>query len=81
VIGGNLTCFLPQFERLDASFGDVLLNDGKGNFKWVPQKTTGLKVEGMVRDIVEIPAAKGTRILFLRNDNLPLLYDLKKDKN
>ena len=81
VIGGNLTCFLPQFERLDASFGDVLLNDGKGNFKWVPQKTTGLHVEGMVRDIVEIPAAKGTRILFLRNDNLPLLYDLKKDKN
>jgi len=77
VLGGNLTCFLPQFERLDASFGDVLLNDGKGNFKWVTQKETGLKVEGMVRDIVEIPGEKGKQMLFLRNNDYPLLYDFK----
>ncbi len=80
VTGGNLFTFLPQFERLDGSFGDVLLNDGKGNFKWVMQKKTGLQVEGMVRDIVTIPQKKGTYILFLRNNDYPVSYILKNDK-
>ena len=30
VLGGNLYELLPQFERLDASYGDVLINNGKG---------------------------------------------------
>lgn len=74
VMGGNLYTFIPQFERLDASFGDILLNDGKGNFKWVKQKKTGLEVKGMVRDIVQIPGESGTGILFLINDQYPALY-------
>ena len=32
IAGGNEFGFLPQFGRLDASFGNVLLNDGKGHF-------------------------------------------------
>ncbi len=32
ILGGNEFGFLPQFGRLDGSFGDVLMNDGKGNF-------------------------------------------------
>ncbi|HEY5392453.1 MAG TPA: FG-GAP-like repeat-containing protein, partial [Hanamia sp.] len=78
VLGGNLYTFLPQFERLDASFGDILLNDGKGNFKWVEQKKTGLNVQGMVRDIAEIPGKNGPYVLFLINNEFPALYDLNK---
>jgi len=77
VLGGNLFGFLPQFERLDASFGDLLLNDGKGNFTWVQQRKTGFNVEGMVRDIVEFKG-KEKRILFLRNNDFPVLYKLNK---
>ena len=29
ILGGNEFGFLPQFGRLDGSFGDVLINDGK----------------------------------------------------
>lgn len=76
-LGGNLSYFLPQFERLDASFGDVLLNDGKGKFRWVGQKQSGLNVQGVVRDIVEIQGKNGPQILFLRNDDFPVLYHLK----
>lgn len=76
ILGGNLYGFLPQFERLDASFGDVLLNDGKGKFKWMDQKKSGLNVSGMVRDIVEIRTKKGDGILFLINDSYPALYYL-----
>ena len=80
VTGGNLFTFLPQFERLDGSFGDVLLNNGKGNFKWLSQKKTGLEVEGMVRDIVTIPQKDGTYVLFLRNDDYPVSYIRKNEK-
>ena len=41
VLGGNQFGFMPQFERLDASFGDVLINDGKGNFIWQDAKKPG----------------------------------------
>ena len=78
VTGGNLDTFLPQLERLDASFGDVLLNDGKGNLKWVGQKQSGLAVEGVVREIVEISNKTEQNILFLRNNDFPVLYNLKK---
>ncbi len=72
VLGGNLYTFLPQFERLDASFGGVLINDGKGDFKWVDQRKTGLNVKGMVRSIVQIPGKEGVQILFLRNSSLQI---------
>ena len=75
VVGGNLYGFLPQFERLDGNFGQVLLNDGKGNFKSVAQSKSGLRVEGMVRDIVGFQNIGC--ILFLRNNNYPVMYRLK----
>ena len=31
-MGGNKLGFQPQFGRLDASYGDVFFNKGKGNF-------------------------------------------------
>ncbi len=79
VLGGNLFTFLPQFERLDASFGDVLINDGKANFKWIGQQRSGLNVKGMVRDIVAIPFRNEARVLFLLNDDFPLMYRLNSD--
>ncbi|MEO8720930.1 MAG: VCBS repeat-containing protein [Ginsengibacter sp.] len=80
VLGGNLYTFLPQFERLDASFGGVLINDGKGDFKWVDQRKTGLNVKGMVRSIVQIPGKEGVQILFLVNDSFPVLYKLHNQR-
>ncbi len=78
VAGGNEYGFLPQFERLDASFGDVLLNDGKGNFSWVAQDKSGLMINGVVRDIAVLPGASKTQLLFLRNNDYPQLYSVKK---
>ncbi|MGN6803897.1 MAG: VCBS repeat-containing protein, partial [Ginsengibacter sp.] len=78
ILGGNLYTFIPQFERLDASFGDILKNDGKGNFEWVNQRTTGLDVNGMVRDNVKIKGKNGYNILFLVNDKRPVMYNFKK---
>lgn len=74
VAGGNLSCFLPQFERLDASYGDVLINDGKGNFKWLGTKQSGILQRGNIKDIIEIAAKNGKYLLLLQNNEYPVLY-------
>ena len=77
VMGGNQFGLLPQFERLDGSFGDILINDGQGEFTWQPSNRTGLNLRGELRDIKAIKSTKGTHVLFLQNNEFPLLYKLQ----
>jgi hypothetical protein len=74
VLGGNQFGFMPQFERLDASLGDILINDGKGNFIWQDVAKTGLRLRGEMRDIVSVNTKNGPCLLFLQNDEYPLLF-------
>jgi enediyne biosynthesis protein E4 len=76
VAGGNQFGFLPQFERLDASRGDILINDGKGNFNWQPASKTGLDLRGEVRDIQEVKTKTKTLLLILQNNEYPVLYEV-----
>ncbi len=76
VTGGNQFGFLPQFEKLDGSFGDVLINDGKGNFVCLDSKKTGLNLRGELRDIALIKNPKGSFLLFLQNNEFPAYYKL-----
>jgi hypothetical protein len=76
VSGGNKFGFPPQFGRLDASYGDVLLNDGKGNFRWT--NNSGLLIRGQVKDIKQIGIQNNQHLLFLRNDDRPLVYRIKQ---
>jgi hypothetical protein len=78
IAGGNLSCFLPQFEKLDASFGDVLINDGKGNYNWVGPNESGVMQRGDVKDIVRITGKKEQYVLVLQNNNYPVLYKRNK---
>ena len=78
VLGGNQFGFLPQFQRLDANTGDVLLNDGKGNFKWVDASETGLQLKGEVRDMQKINVNKTDALLILQNDQYPVLFKMNK---
>ncbi|GGB14909.1 VCBS repeat-containing protein [Puia dinghuensis] len=76
VLGGNEFGFLPQFGRLDASKGHILLGNGKGQFTWIPPSRSGLQLPGMIRDIEKVPMEAGQppALLFLRNDEVPVLY-------
>ena len=65
---------LPQFGRLDASFGSVLLNKGNKNFEELSSSESGINVSGVVRDIKNIKTMNGDVVLFLRNDGYPVLY-------
>ncbi len=78
ITGGNLFTFPPQFGRLDASYGDVLLNDGKGNFTPMLNLQTGLNLRGEVKDIKEVTGKGVKQYLITQNNSYPLLYRLKK---
>ena len=76
ILGGNEFGFLPQFGRLDASLGDILLGDGKGNFTCLDAARTGLELRGQGRDITPIGTNNGLRLLFLQNNEYPVLYEI-----
>jgi len=77
VIGGNNFNFPPQFGRLDASLGDVLLNRGGGKFEPMKSRESGLDLRGEVRDIKLIKGKRNRYLLFAINDQLPGLYQLQ----
>jgi enediyne biosynthesis protein E4 len=76
LLGGNMFTFPPQFGRLDASYGHVLINKGSGEFAYMESKQTGIMVKGEVKDIKEIKTRQGTNFLFTQNDSIPILYQL-----
>jgi hypothetical protein len=75
---GNNFNFLPQFCRLDASYGNVFLNDAKGGFRTVAAPHCGLNVKGEVRDILRFQQKGEDCFLFLQNNDVPVLYQRKK---
>lgn len=78
VTAGNMSGFLPQLEKLDGSFGDVFINNGKGSFTWYDSKQSGLRVNGEVKDIAELKGRNNRFLLFLRNNDIPAMYQFKK---
>lgn len=77
ILGGNEFGFLPQLGRLDGSFGDILMNNGKADFRYMDNTWSGLDLRGQVRDISIIKGLKETRILFLINNEYPVLYEMR----
>jgi hypothetical protein len=77
LLGGNVFGFLPQFDRLDAGRGAILLNNGIGDFQFVPSDKSGLHIYGQIRDIKEINNGPDRQWIFLRNDDVPVLTSLQ----
>jgi len=80
IAGGNEFGFLPQFGRLDASLGHVLLNNGKGQFTELRTTQSGLELRGQIRDIAELKGKDNLFLLFLQNNEYPVLYEIGKNK-
>lgn len=59
VMGGNDTYMRVRIGKTDANRGFVFLNDGKGQFTYVPQARSGLNLSGDIRQLLFISA--GTR--------------------
>jgi hypothetical protein len=54
-----------------------LLNDGKSNFSILSQNVSGIVLQGQVRDMVIVKQKDGQSVLFLQNNEYPVLYKFK----
>ncbi len=72
LLGGNLYRAKPEVGRYDASYGALLLGDGKTGFKAIPNRISGLSLDGEVRDIVVLPSS-GLMVVSRNNDMVQLV--------
>lgn len=64
--------------KIDANFGTVLMNDGVGNFSYVSQDVSGLRIAGDVKDALVLTIS-GEKFLVVGVNNSPLvIYTLNK---
>jgi hypothetical protein len=71
---GNFFDLLPQFCRIDASYGHVALNIGRGVFNIVKPESTGLYIQGQARQILPIRTQQGPSFLVVQNNERPRIY-------
>ena len=78
ITGGNNFELKPQFSRLDANYGSVLLNDGNNNFDWQEYSKTGFFVKNEVKHLSYVNNNNGDNyVLVLINDDKPKIFELK----
>ncbi len=79
LLGGNLFNVKPEVGRYDASYGTFLKGNGRGGFKSIAAKESGFRLNGEIRDMVEISTPKGKILVVARNnDALQVLNVLKE---
>ena len=69
VMGGNDFNMKPQFSRQDASFGHVLLGDGKLGFEWQQFSESGFFVRDQIKHLEVFSDKNGKRYLFAAVNN------------
>ncbi len=78
IMAGNNFEFKPQYSRLDASYGNVLLGDGNLNFEWQNYNESGFFIRDEVKHINTLKDKNGDSYLFVAiNDQKPKIYQLK----
>ena len=78
IMGGNNFEFKPQYSRLDASYGNVLLGDGHMNFTWQDYNTSGFFVRDEIKHLKQFKDKNGNHFLIAAiNDNKPKVFALQ----
>ncbi len=77
ILGGNDMGFMPQFSKLDASFGHILLNKGNGEYERVENRESGFWLKGDVKQFLELDRNGQPHLLTLINNQKPHLFRLK----
>ncbi|PQA55584.1 VCBS repeat-containing protein [Siphonobacter curvatus] len=76
LLAGNFSPYRVQHGPCDASFGLILQDDGKGQFRAVPPRESGLWLGGDVRQGLLVPTSTGQqRLYFTVNDGSLLGYE------
>jgi hypothetical protein len=76
LIGGNNYEVSTQLSKLDASHGEVLLNNQKGSFSFADN--LNFDIQGVVQSLRKIKIQNKTHLLVGRNNDSILSYELDK---
>ncbi|SDD57427.1 Repeat domain-containing protein [Pricia antarctica] len=80
IMGGNNFEFKPQYSRLDASYGHVLLGDGKLNFAWQNYEDSGFFIRDEIKHIQQFKDKDGKTFLITAINNAkPRVYALPQE--
>ncbi|HEX9153164.1 MAG TPA: VCBS repeat-containing protein [Flavobacterium sp.] len=75
ILGGNQYEFKPQFSRLDASYGTVLLGSKNGTFSVLPYNKSGFFMRGEIKHIKTIKnKSNAIAVIAVINDNVPKIF-------
>ncbi len=75
IMAGNDFEYKPQFSRLDAGYGHVLLGDGNFGFTWQEYGKSGFFIRDEVKHLQEFKDKNGNRFLVAAiNDNKPKIF-------
>lgn len=64
ILAGNNSWTRIKFGHFTANHGILLLGDGEGNFKYVPQSQSGLNIRGNVRSLEAISSGTQDQLIF-----------------
>ncbi|MBC8766543.1 VCBS repeat-containing protein [Arenibacter sp. BSSL-BM3] len=77
IMGGNNFEFKPQYSRLDANFGSILLGNDKLDFEWQNYDESGFFIKEEVKNIEQFKDKNGKRYVIVAiNDNKPKVFAL-----
>ena len=77
LLAGNDSGFMPQFSKLDGSFGHTLLNKGNGEYERMENRESGFFVRGDVKGLVSLKIKGEPHVLVLVNNQAPRFFKLK----
>jgi hypothetical protein len=80
LFGFNLYDWLPQFSRMDAGYGLLLMNEGGRQFKALKPAASGIEIIGETRDIQPVNLMGKLHYLFVQNNDVPRLFQNKLKK-
>ena len=77
MMGGNFYQSKPEVGIYDGSYGCVLKGDGRGNFRALSPRQSGVMIKGAVRDMMIINTKKNKLLLAAENNDKIKLMKLK----
>ncbi len=77
LLAGNDDGFMPQFSKLDASFGHTLINKGNAQFDLMENRISGFEIRGQTKTLSPINIKDARYLLATRNGQAPKLFKQK----
>jgi len=69
VLAGNQSAIRIRIGVIDANFGQLYAGDGKGNFRYVPQTESGLRLTGDTKSL-QVIRSHGAELLMVGTNNV-----------